>query len=860
MCAAQTAAASSFPATESLDTFERAAENPLSDGGKWSKLGWAKSIGRVFSATYGWTPSEGAAGAAESEASGAFWNGREFAGPAVSVHMYAESLKDYVGVWCDATGTSSSRNGYRLKVLGTGASDTFKLLLEKWVNGTRTQLAESNEIAFKASSENVIGITAIGGRVQAWYGTSEAGLAVESEASDTTFSHGYVGIEGTNDDAYGETKYRASGAPVFPTTESLDTFERAAENPLSDGGKWSKLGWAKTIGRVYSATFGWVPKEGAAGASETEADGAYWNGREFTNPAVSVHMYAENLKDYVGLWSDATGSSSSRNGYRLKALGTGSSYRFRLLLERWVNGTRTLLAESPEVAFKGSSSENVIGITTTGGRIDGWYGTTEAGLAVEAEASDTTFSHGYVGIEGTNNDAYGETKYRAAQYETAAEREAKEKEAKEKKEREEREAKERKEREEREAKEKREREERELREADEREYCKTVTKHCYAFMYSTQTYEGTWVDMLDSDAAVYENWGRMQNETWASFGSGEWVEDGATLGYVGGPNDPKKHVSSPVWFYAGQYPAGVQNYYEFDYEYGPALGNWYYMQEQDEGNGTWCAWLQGGEANCVAGRPEFTSSEEAGLEASTENPYNYGTAYAWGMNLGSGSWSGWANPHNYYTETPTGEKYCTIPVEWNPNTGLADPGGSGDYAAGVAFGIPNSNPSCESNGGDAIMAGPAPTPFGGSLTSTPAEGPVPASYTPPSGPSLSSTALGTIASEVAGEDGDAAIAPSTMMAVQTPLEKAISATEPSTVLPTTRTESQSKLLKSTTELVVLHGQFSAPNAPRPSGEPAPSGSVLELIIDAHTGWVDGYRLGGRQHADLNSLGQAAALG
>ena len=484
---------------------------------------------------------------------------------------------------------------------------------------------------------------------------------------------------------------------------------------------------------------------------------------------------------------------------------------------------------APEIAFKGSS-ENVVGITAVGGRIQAWYGTTEAGVVVEGEASDTTFSHGYVGIEGTNDDAYGETKYRAAQYETAAEREAKER-----KEREEREARERKEREEREAKEKREQEERKSREADEREYCKSGSsnKHCYALLNSDQTYEGTWVDMLDSDAAVYEHWGDMQNETWAQFAAGEWVEDGATLGYVGGYGQTK-HVSLPVWFYAGEYPAGEQNYYEFAYEYGPALGNWYYMQEQDEGNGTWCAWLQGGEANCVAGRPLYTSNEQAGLEVATENPYNYGTAFAWGMNLGSGSWSGWANPNNYYTETPTGEKYCTIPVEWNPNTGLADPGGSSDYAAGVAFGVPNGNPSCESNGGDAIMAGPAPTPFGGSLASTPAEGPVPSSYTPPSGPTLKSAALGTIASEVAGEDGDAAVAPSTMMAVQTSLEKAISATEPSTVLPTTRTESQTKLLKSTTDLVVLHGQFSVPNAPRPPGEPAPSGSVLELIIDAHT--------------------------
>jgi hypothetical protein len=205
----------------------------------------------------------------------------------------------------------------------------------------------------------------------------------------------------------------AIASSTFPATGSLDTFERAAENPLSDGGKWSKLAWTKTIGRVYSSAFGWVPKEGGAGAPESEADGAYWNAASFTNPAVSVHMYPENLHDYVALWSDTTGAGS-KNGYRLKVVGVGSKDAFKLILEKWVGGAKTVLAESSEIDFTGTSHENTVGLSDINGKVQGWYGATEVSLGVEIEASDSTFTSGYVGIEGTNDDAYGETKYRAA--------------------------------------------------------------------------------------------------------------------------------------------------------------------------------------------------------------------------------------------------------------------------------------------------------------------------------------------------------------------------------------------------------------------------------------------------------------
>ncbi|HSZ14380.1 MAG TPA: hypothetical protein VK790_10145 [Solirubrobacteraceae bacterium] len=207
---------------------------------------------------------------------------------------------------------------------------------------------------------------------------------------------------------------QAAAASSFPGTESLDTFEGPAENPLSDGGKFSKLAWATSIGRVFGEGFGWAPKEGGEEATEANADGAYWNAKEYSDPAVSVHMYAENLKNYAALWADTTGTGS-KNGYRLRIVGLGkTNYAFKLVLEKWVSGTQTVLGESGEVLFKGLTHENVVGITAVSGKVAAWYGTSELGLATEVEASDSTFSKGYVGIEGTNENAYGETRLRAS--------------------------------------------------------------------------------------------------------------------------------------------------------------------------------------------------------------------------------------------------------------------------------------------------------------------------------------------------------------------------------------------------------------------------------------------------------------
>ncbi len=858
MCAAQAAAASSFPATESLDTFERTAENPLSDGGKWSKLGWTKTIGRVFSAMYGWVPKEGGAGAPESKADGAYWNVKEFSEPAVSTHMYAENLHDYVGVWCDTAGVGS-KNGYRLKVVGTATNFGFKLYLEKWVNGARTQLAESSEVLFKGtSSENVVGLTAINGKVQGWYGTSEGSLAVKVEASDTAFSHGYVGVEGTNNAAYGETQYRAASL-TFPATESLDTFERAAENPLSDGGKWSKLGWAKTIGRVYSPTYGWVPKEGGVEAPESEADGAYWNAQEFTSPAVSVHVYAENRADYVGVWCDTTGVGS-KNGYRVKVLGMKENYGFKLILEKWVNGSRTQLGESSEITFKGGSSENVVGITAIAGQVRAWYGTAEGHLAVKVEASDATFSHGYVGIEGTDLAAYGETRYRASQneshewppsnteipgiaghsvdyhleeggagtwegtqpiaYEYQWERcvpygscspiegETKQHYY--------------------------------AQPADvgnglrikvtaknsagssnaysdssaiiAEEPCEPANHHCYALAeQSGVTTAGLNLAIETSYAEIpYWEEDRMQNEAWSVFGDGGWVEGGATTGYI-----RSGRTRAYVYFTATGY--SPEDIIENDFENGPGGNSYFTVDEHYVANGIWYI-TAGNDLTGYGEEPATASRLQAGLEETDDNIVNWG-------HLASLSW--W--------DPTTGVKH----EGWSPESTSSRPGLTCISLQGnkEAYFVANGNP-CEL--GANVTPGPV---AGGNLVTELAT----------SSPLSPKSAL-EVGQSFAFQEGGG-VTPRSIAVYSSTEVTAMAAVEPQASLPSGA--SSAGLLAEPVYVDVMRGHFTLTDAPIPPGAAAPTGESLVVVANANTGYVLNIALT-RLPPSLSSLGPTVA--
>jgi hypothetical protein len=67
-------------------------------------------------------------------------------------------------------------------------------------------------------------------------------------------------------------------------------------------------------------------------------------------------------------------------------------------------------------------------------------------------------------------------------------------------------------------------------------------------------------------------------------------------------------------------------------------------------------------------------------------------------------------------------------------------------------------------------------------------------------------------------------------------------------------------MSSSSDLVVMHGDFTLGSAPVPPGSPAPQGTVMDVVMDAHTGSVEMLRLGNSEPtAALSQLPAAATL-
>jgi hypothetical protein len=127
----------------------------------------------------------------------------------------------------------------------------------------------------------------------------------------------------------------------------------------------------------------------------------------------------------------------------------------------------------------------------------------------------------------------------------------------------------------------------------------------------------------------------------------------------------------------------------------------------------------------------------------------------------------------------------------------------------------------------------------GTAPATPAHQPF-AGYVTPSGPELSTETIEGIARENAKDAGEPN--PSAMSVGKGSLEEAMRTVDPSTVIPESPSAGYRAMLATPVDLVVMHGQFTLSDASVPRGDRAPTGSVLDLTIDSHSGVVIGRAL------------------
>jgi hypothetical protein len=155
--------------------------------------------------------------------------------------------------------------------------------------------------------------------------------------------------------------------------------------------------------------------------------------------------------------------------------------------------------------------------------------------------------------------------------------------------------------------------------------------------------------------------------------------------------------------------------------------------------------------------------------------------------------------------------------------------------------------------GAATVLGSAPT--SGAAASSEAEALPPLTgYQAATGPLLTDERIAQIARTEAARASDEA---PTMMAINTTMQSALEAEPRNKVVASSA--GMEAFMKSAVVLVTLHGHFALDNAPVPDGQPQPSGSVLTLTIDAHSGWVDARELSDALAPGIAALGIARVI-
>jgi hypothetical protein len=370
----------------------------------------------------------------------------------------------------------------------------------------------------------------------------------------------------------------------------------------------------------------------------------------------------------------------------------------------------------------------------------------------------------------------------------------------------------------------------------------SLGNHCYAvsafdpgpILNSTYAQLVTLTDNVPSYTEDFAN-----DEMWTSWNNQRWVELGDTTGesygYFGEINAGPK---TPYAFQASQTADG---YLEYDYtDIQPGIGNWYSVRSAVNGVGpnefTWYSYFDGiGPWGANGLTPSRLASEaEDGLEMTNSHITNHGESRFAEWQNWEGDWfEPWetgsiyghreiADQHG--SEPPT----CAAPSAQGLEGTLAwytarqsgscwSPGYGPDLGLGASLGA-------QEGVLQGLQTPPPAVPLG-------ANGDIVVPYTPASGPRLNASQLQTIATTYATHAGDSA--PSEIQAVELPRNQALTAVDG--VYPTNATGALASWLSAESDVIQLHGNFTLTDASCPPHASVPTGHVMTIVVDAHTG-------------------------
>jgi hypothetical protein len=159
----------------------------------WSTLGWASGTTPKGSDTStGWGPVD-----AYPTQNGTYYNSSisdagSGLGVVATMALNPKNANRYFSLWLDMPTPSSTRGGYELRFTDV-STNTYKVTLSRWVEGSETEL--TSEASYSFNNGNSFALVDQGGTVSAWTDTG-SGFSQLLSASDSTFEGGNAGLHG----------------------------------------------------------------------------------------------------------------------------------------------------------------------------------------------------------------------------------------------------------------------------------------------------------------------------------------------------------------------------------------------------------------------------------------------------------------------------------------------------------------------------------------------------------------------------------------------------------------------------------------------------------------------------------------
>jgi hypothetical protein len=183
-----------------------------------------------------------------------------------------------------------------------------------------------------------------------------------------------------------------NGLEALPVTDPFNGTSSAISNFEA---RWTALPWATTsFPKGEDRSSGW----GGVGAFPNIAGASY--GPTITDLGTGIAAETTMGRGpgqegrYFAIWLDMPGTPTTKSGYQLKFAGTGTN-QYTVTLNRWSNGTPTVLAEKTNYAFAVGSS---LALVDEGSIVSAWTNT-GSGFTRLVSAADSTYSAGTVAVE-----------------------------------------------------------------------------------------------------------------------------------------------------------------------------------------------------------------------------------------------------------------------------------------------------------------------------------------------------------------------------------------------------------------------------------------------------------------------------